>query len=222
MLQTYRTCKFRRRFFLDNGQICFLSLVCTTGNIYNIFTRQLKIFKKKCIFPCDVMHIPVSFMYTCYLPKTLRCSFTNGHLVTAGPKHQWVYKLANINVNSVFPHTMAYSGFGGLEVSCWPLVPKFSGSHPAKTVGILGSKKSSARLPSEGKSVPCRSFTACSLNVTFKTAFRQNYRTFLAHSSTFRRWVLSRGDMPGGESWNTDRTISLRLQCLVKKHNDGP
>jgi hypothetical protein len=37
------------------------------------------------------------------------------------------------------------SGFGGLEVACWPLVPKFAGSHPAKAVGFLG------RLPSEGK-----------------------------------------------------------------------
>jgi len=24
------------------------------------------------------------------------------------------------------------SGFGGLDVACWPLVPKFAGSHPAK------------------------------------------------------------------------------------------
>jgi len=32
------------------------------------------------------------------------------------------------------------SGFGGLEVACWPLVPKFVGSHPAKAVGILGRK----------------------------------------------------------------------------------
>ena len=90
---------------------------------------------------------------------------------------------------------------------CWPLVPKFAGSHPAEAVGIFRAKKSSAHLLSEGEvkpSVPCRSFTACkrSLNVTYKSAFRQNYRTFLAHSSTFRRWVFSRGDTPGGESWN--------------------
>jgi hypothetical protein len=32
------------------------------------------------------------------------------------------------------------SGFGGLEVACWPLVPKFAGSHPAETVGFLGRK----------------------------------------------------------------------------------
>jgi hypothetical protein len=30
------------------------------------------------------------------------------------------------------------SGFGGLEVTSWPLVPKFRGSHPAETVGFLG------------------------------------------------------------------------------------
>ena len=41
--------------------------------------------------------------------------------------------------------------FGGLGVACWPLVPKFAGSNPAEAVGFLGAKKSSARLPSEGK-----------------------------------------------------------------------
>ena len=41
--------------------------------------------------------------------------------------------------------------FGGLEVACWPLVPKFEGSNPAETVGFFRAKKSSARLPSEGK-----------------------------------------------------------------------
>ena len=37
------------------------------------------------------------------------------------------------------------SGFGGLEV------PKFAGSNPAEAVGFFRAKKSSARLPSEGK-----------------------------------------------------------------------
>ena len=44
-----------------------------------------------------------------------------------------------------------FSGFGGLGVACWPLVPKFAGSNPAEAVGFLRAKKSSARLPSEGK-----------------------------------------------------------------------
>jgi hypothetical protein len=32
------------------------------------------------------------------------------------------------------------SGFGGLEVACWPLVPKFAGSNPAEAVGFFGRK----------------------------------------------------------------------------------
>ena len=43
------------------------------------------------------------------------------------------------------------SGFGGLEVPCWPLVPTFAGSNPTEAVGFFRAKKSSARLPSEGK-----------------------------------------------------------------------
>ena len=39
------------------------------------------------------------------------------------------------------------SGFGGLGVAFWPLVPKFAGSNPAEAVGFLRAKKSSARLP---------------------------------------------------------------------------
>jgi len=72
-------------------------------------------------------------------------------------------------------------------------------------VGFLGRKILST--PSFGgevkPSVPCRSFTACkrSLNITWNSAFTQNYRTFLAHSSTFRRWVLSRGDTHGDAWW---------------------
>jgi len=31
-------------------------------------------------------------------------------------------------------------GFRGLDVACWPLVPKFEGSHPAEAVGFLGRK----------------------------------------------------------------------------------
>ena len=42
-------------------------------------------------------------------------------------------------------------GFGGLGVGCWPLVPKFAGSNPAEAVGFFRAKKSSVRLPSEGK-----------------------------------------------------------------------
>ena len=43
------------------------------------------------------------------------------------------------------------SGFGGLGVACWPLVPKFEGFKPGRSRRIFRTKKSSARLPSEGK-----------------------------------------------------------------------
>ena len=33
------------------------------------------------------------------------------------------------------------SGFGGPEVACWPLVPKFAGSKPAEPVGFLSVHK---------------------------------------------------------------------------------
>jgi hypothetical protein len=36
--------------------------------------------------------------------------------------------------------TFRPSGFGGLEVAFWPLVPKFPGLHPAEAVGFLGRK----------------------------------------------------------------------------------
>jgi hypothetical protein len=32
------------------------------------------------------------------------------------------------------------SGFGGLEITCWPLVPKFAGSNPAEAVGFFSAK----------------------------------------------------------------------------------
>jgi hypothetical protein len=47
--------------------------------------------------------------------------------------------------------TEFYSGFGGLEDVCWPLVPKFAGSNPTEAVGFFRAKKSPARLPSEEK-----------------------------------------------------------------------
>jgi hypothetical protein len=53
--------------------------------------------------------------------------------------------------NKLEPVRQETSGFGGLGVACWPLVPKFAGSNQAEAVRFLRAKKSSARLPSEGK-----------------------------------------------------------------------
>jgi hypothetical protein len=43
---------------------------------------------------------------------------------------------------------LAYSGFGGLKVACWPLEHKFAISNPAEAVGFFQGEKSSAHLPS--------------------------------------------------------------------------
>ena len=53
-------------------------------------------------------------------------------------------------------HFVRFSGFGGLDVACWPLVPKFAGSNPAEKI---------LSAPSFGREVkpfvPCRIFAAC-------------------------------------------------------------
>jgi hypothetical protein len=97
-------------------------------------------------------------------------------------------------------HSCINSGFGGLEVACWlAFGTQVRGFAPGRSLWISRAKKILS-MPSFGgevkPSVPWRSFTSCkrSLNVTWKSAFRQNSRTFLDHSSTFRRWVLTRGD----------------------------
>ena len=64
------------------------------------------------------------------------------------------YKFHNCICFTIYFTTIAavqVSGFGGPEVACWPLVPKFAGSNPTEAVGFFRAKKSSARLPSEGK-----------------------------------------------------------------------
>jgi len=60
-------------------------------------------------------------------------------------------KLLSFRLLMSYIYIYIYIGFGGLEVACWPLALKFAGSNPAEAVGFLRAKKSSARLPSEGK-----------------------------------------------------------------------
>ena len=57
-----------------------------------------------------------------------------------------VHKMADMLLQMVLEVMTSASGFGGLEVA------KYAGSNPAEVVGFFsGRKKSSARLPSEGK-----------------------------------------------------------------------
>jgi hypothetical protein len=55
------------------------------------------------------------------------------------------------------------SGFGGLEVACWPLVPKFAGSNPAEAVGFYGQKNPQHAFLRRGSKTVCpmSSFAAC-------------------------------------------------------------
>jgi len=79
------------------------------------------------------------------------------------------------------------------------------GFAPGRSRRIIRAKKIliTPSFGGEVKPSVSRSFTACKrcLNVTCKSAFRQNCRTFLAHIYTFRRWVLSRGDTRGDAWW---------------------
>jgi hypothetical protein len=66
----------------------------------------------------------------------------------------WLLEDKQLNKKLLFSEYTPWksvSGFGGLGVACWPLVPKFAGSNPAEAFGFLRAKNSSARLPSDGK-----------------------------------------------------------------------
>jgi hypothetical protein len=41
---------------------------------------------------------------------------------------------------NIFCGTWLNSGFGGLEVACWPLLPKFACSNPAEAVRFFRQK----------------------------------------------------------------------------------
>ena len=77
----------------------------------------------------------------CHLARTNICNLQEAFLLST----QHCYQVANIS--AIYQRQrLRWS-----RVACWPLVPKFAGSNPAEAVGFLGAKKSSARLPSEGK-----------------------------------------------------------------------
>ena len=47
------------------------------------------------------------------------------------------------------------SGFGGLEVACWPLVPKFAGSNPAEAVEFFRAKNPQHASLRKGSKAVC-------------------------------------------------------------------
>ena len=110
------------------------------------------------------------------------------------------------------------SGFGGLGVACWPLVPKFAGSNAAEAVEFLRAKKilSTPSFGAEVKpSVPCRRFAACkrSLNgvedgkITGQHSRPQFHLPLLGSLALWRTWrhlVAKVGTSKhGGKQWQT-------------------
>ena len=105
-----------------------------------------------------------------------------------------VYSTVQLTISS---NKFPASGFGGLGVACWSLVPKFAGSITAEAVGFFKAKKilSTPSFGGEVKPpVPCRRFAACkrSLNLCGSRNSGKITGQFLAHSSTFRYYDLSR------------------------------
>jgi len=115
--------------------------------------------------------------------------------------------------------------FGGLEVACWPLVPKFAGSNPAEAVGFLGRKNRQPAFLRRGSKavVPCRRFAACkrSLNLggsrnlgkitTGHLSCPQFHLSLIGCLASLGR---SKG---GGKQWQTIPKNLSRMQC-AKRH----
>ena len=93
----------------------------------------------------------------------------------------------------------AESGFGGLEVACWPLVPKFAVSNPAEAVEFFQGEKI-INTPSFGREVKpfvtCRKFSACKRTrkcMLGSSSFRSKLPAISRPSSSCR--------VSGGDIW---------------------
>ena len=93
-----------------------------------------------------VLYLIVLFVMNFIYDNTLEGNFGNRRYNPIF--HVTCYELYTFVCNLSIFYGVNFSGFGGLEVACWPLVPKFAGSNPAE---FFRAKKSSARLPLEGK-----------------------------------------------------------------------
>src|SRR5215469_2522784 len=114
------------------------------------------------------------------------------------------------------------SGFGGLGVACWPLVPEFAGSNPAEAVGFLGRKNPQYVFLRRGSKAVCPMsyFAACkrSLNVPWKSEIQAKFSAiFVAHVvPTFatRSLVAKVGTSKrGGRQW---QTTPKNLPCMQR------
>jgi hypothetical protein len=95
--------------------------------------------------------ISVCFLSCCYRGYGLAQLYVF-NLIEDQPMHQTTTLLwCPVKCSYMFRRNAIIVDFGGLGVACWPLVPKFARSNPAEDFGFFRAKKSSARLPSEGR-----------------------------------------------------------------------
>ena len=65
------------------------------------------------------------------------------------------YKTSSFDVIGIMLIIQSVSGFDGLEVACWPLVPKFAGSNPAEAVGFFRAKNPQHSFLRKGSKAVC-------------------------------------------------------------------
>ena len=68
------------------------------------------------------------------------------------------------------------SGFCGLEVACWPLVPKYAGSNPAEAVGFLRVNKNPQHVGGHGCLLDCCVLSSRGLCDELITRSEESYR----------------------------------------------
>jgi hypothetical protein len=125
------------------------------------------------------------------------------------------------------------SGFGGLEVACWPLIPKFAGSNPAEAVGFFGRKNPQHAFLRRGSKAVCpmSCFTVRKRTQNWRVSrhFRQNSRAFLTIVPPSAAGFASVASDPGGLlRRKLERSKSLvllqvgGLTCRWQRHSVKP
>jgi hypothetical protein len=76
------------------------------------------------------------------------------HVYVSPKTYKWFGTFIIKDETYTFTFIYVCSGFNGLEVACWPLVPKFAGSHQVEAVGLLGRKTPQHAFLRRGSKVP--------------------------------------------------------------------
>ena len=69
--------------------------------------------------------------------------------------HMHCLSYTTLLLTYLLTYLLYLSGFGGLEVACWPLVPKFAGSNPAEAVGFFRAKNPQHAFLRKGSKALC-------------------------------------------------------------------